>query len=128
MSYKSDTDVMVSFLNRKASQGFLSEPVPSRYCVDILTQRVSFTDDEMLQVRQYVAKYHSVLAQVDYPMDSMFGEPEGQRTASLVSMMIHMMDDSGPEYVSANAARLVRALDSHKEQFVALEFELEFNK
>lgn len=77
-----------------------------------------------LAAREFMARYSSVLRQVDYPMSSFFGERQ-ERTASLLSMISCMISgNSGdsPEYVSQTAGKISRAMFDFKEQFEAADF------
>ena len=101
---------IIALLDEVARRGFLSEEVKSRYG-DSMVQRVSFTAEERRKVREFCADNHAVLRAIDYPMASLFGERE-ERTASLLSMIQHMLgDDTSPEYVAQNSQKLQDAAE-----------------
>jgi hypothetical protein len=120
--YEQDVRKIIDLLDNVATRGYMSEPVKSEYS-DRMMQRAVFTEEEKKAVRSFQGKYAKVLRQVDYPLDSFFGEKES-RTASLLSMISYMIggdEGSDPDYVSENSGRLEKALVSHKGQFESLE-------
>jgi hypothetical protein len=119
MQYEQDFQVVINLLDEAASRGFTSEPVKSDYSARMV-QKVVFTNAECKQIHAFQGKYAKVLRAVDYPLDSFFGERES-RTASLLSMLSHMLGGTDPEYVSANSKRLEDVLVSHKSQLESLE-------
>ena len=129
MNFQKHTETICAMLNVVASRGFMSEPVPYSWSQDGAThQVVEFTAEEKAQLRAYLlrayfAMYHSVLSKTDYAQESFFGSGS-TRSASLLNMLQWMLSssDNEPEYVSANAARLQKALVEYTEEFKSVDF------
>ncbi len=125
MSYLTDTDAVCATLTKAAQRGYLSKPVKRWSWSDTLSQRVEFTDTEVLAVRGYQAKYATVLAAIRYRQPSFFSPGEQSWSAPLLQMLTYMLDDPTPDYVMANVQRLKDAVDERADLFKAVDFELE---
>lgn len=114
---------IVEMLDEIAARGFCSEPQPHWCNKEATEQHCSFTPAESAKVREFMGKYVSVLRQIDYPMMS-FMDEKPCRTASLLSMMNHMLSRMGdcPEYVAQTAGKISRAFIDYEEQFKAADF------
>lgn len=123
VNFRTETRKVCDILAEVASKAFMSEPVKRWSYSESKSQLASFTEDEKRTVRSYMARYGRVLTYIDYPMTSFFNE-EKSRTASLLNMLSHMLDDSGPEYVLDNLKRLEQAADNESAKFQSIDFAL----
>lgn len=123
MNYISQVKQVCKLLDNVAKRGFLSPLVYYKYGTQSGKpnwQYAEFTELEDSLVREFISEYFSVLRCIDYPSESIYGK--SCRTASLLQMLLSMLDDSSPTYVADNSIRLLNSLETHKEEYDNLEF------
>ena len=125
MQYIKDVKTIISLLTKIAADGMMSEPERVFYSFqgyESLYYYSQMSEEVRKEIRAFMAKYISVLSEIDYPLYDPFTNKE-TRTSSLLGMLNHMTSSgrTHAEYVADNAKRLKDSLETHANLYEEVE-------